>query len=108
MFLLHGVQRLLQRDRKLVGAGRGFEAAADAFQPCDQLLGFAPFTELGKSLRVAGAAAVKRNVRHRMVLVDLKFDAARAGSFAGIGVFHSRVPFRLVPFLFIITEKEQK
>ena len=47
---------------QLVGAGGAFEAAADAFQLGDDVVGFHAFHEGGHALRVAVAAAVELHV----------------------------------------------
>ena len=80
-------QCLFDGSGQLVGTGGGLEAAADAFQLGDDVLGFHAFHQCGDALRVAIAAAVELHIPQDAVL-DLKLDSLTTGALGAVGVSH--------------------
>ena len=80
-------QSLFDSLGQLVGARGAFEAAADAFQLGDDILGLHAVHQSGDALRVAVAAAVELYVLQDAVL-DFKLDGLTTCALGSVGVFH--------------------
>ena len=78
---------------ELVGAGRAFSAAVDAFEFVDDLLRGHAFHKDADGSEIAGAAARERHVGDDAV-VNVDVDLGRADELAGlVGVVHGGDPF---------------
>ena len=80
-------QSLLNGPGQLVGAGGAFEAAMDAFQLGDDILGLHAFYQGGHALRVAVAASVKLYILQDAIL-DFKLDGLAASALGSVGISH--------------------
>ena len=81
-------QSLLDGLGQLVGAGGAFEAATDAFQFGDDILGLHAINQSGDALRVAVAAAVELYVLQNAVL-DFKLNGLAACALGSVSVSHN-------------------
>ena len=81
-------QRLLDGLGQLVGAGGAFEAATDAFQLGDDILGLHAIHQGGHALGVAITAAIELYVLQNAVL-DFKLNGLAAGALGSVSVSHN-------------------
>ena len=77
---------------QLIGAGGGLHAAADALHTGDHIVDIHTLNQSGNALQIA-VAAPKELDGLNLVILNLKKDALRAGSFGLVFVLHISIPF---------------